>query len=217
MNAEVRHTKSPATPPEQRRRIFAFTGLPGVGKSAVAKDFAGMDNSPVVNMGEEMKSQYESMPFADSRRDVPEGTWEMAQSLRKEHGPTGPALASLSRIAAGFVEHNIVVVDGVRSVSEVELFEEVFGCPVHLIAVTADEDVRADRFFSRGDYEYEVVSESAARVMAEEDMKERTQREVSEGLQEAIDYANYHIDNNGSLHESGIQAARLRDDFGPML
>ena len=211
-------TKHPSTPPQQDRRIFAFTGLPGVGKSAVAKEFAGFAAYPIVNMGEEMKRQYESLPEGDSRKDTPKGTWEMAQALRDEHGEIGPALASATRIAACFVESNVVVVDGVRSPAEVQFFEEVFHCPVHLIKVTADEETRLERFYERGDYdEMDDVNEAAAKAIAEYEMNERTEREAEEGLRDAIRYANYEIDNNGTLDDAGLQVARLFDHFDPLL
>lgn len=177
------HTKHPDTPGDQRRRIFAFTGLPGSGKSTVAKEFSDFSGMPIVNMGEEMKAQYKALPVGDDRKDTPTGTWEMAQALRREHGPIGPALASVSRIAACFVENDIVVVDGVRNVAETELFEEVFGCPVHLIAVRADDETRLDRFVERGDFaaEYpDLVDEHGERFVAELEMHKRTDREVGE-------------------------------------
>lgn len=213
------HTKHPSTPADQHRRIVAFTGLPGVGKSTVASEFAGFAANPTVNMGEEMKKQYQSLPIGDDRKETPTGTWEMAQALRNEEGPIGPALASVSRIAAGFVEDDIVVVDGVRNVAEVEFFEEVFGCPVHLISVTADRETRLDRFYDRGEYELkdELANADAGRAIAEYEMDQRTEREKEAGLDDAIAYANYNIDNSGTQKEAGLQCARLRDDLKPLL
>lgn len=214
-----RFTKSPSSPPTtQDYRIFAFTGLPGVGKSAVAKEMADIEGVPIVNMGDEMRAQYKTLPEGDDCAETPDGTWEMAQALRDAHGTIGPAIASLSRIAACFVESNVVIVDGVRNPDTVEYLEEIFGCPVHLIAVTADDETRLNRFYDRGDYdEKEYLGKTERRVVAECNMEKRTVREAEEGLRDAISYANYHIDNNGSLGDAQVQCARLLDDFDPLL
>jgi len=198
--------------------IYALTGLPGVGKSSVAERLANSGKLPIVNMGEEMKKQYQSMPISGHHDDVPQGTWEMAQALRDKFGPEGPAVASVSRVGAALVEHDRVVVDGIRSIDEVWLFSDMFiDADVHLIKVTADYDTRLDRFYDRGDYaRYDVMSGSTQRVLAEKDMNDRTEREAEEGLRNAIEEAEYEIDNSGSLKDAEEQCLDLLDELDPI-
>lgn len=198
------------------QRLFGFTGRPGVGKSAVAKEFAGFDGFPVVNMGGEMKKQYESMPFGDDRHETPDGTWDMAQALREVHGAEGPAMANLSRVAAGFVEDDVVVVDGVRSPEEMFYFADSLKVPTHLVAVTADRDTRLERFTERGGYFDTFEDPGVAQAVAEYEMIKRTEREESAGLAEAMEYANYTITNDGTLADAAQQGARLLEDFDPV-
>lgn len=197
------------------RRVFALTGKPGCGKSFVATVFGHDYGYPVVEMGTEMKKLYTEYPLADDLKEgeLPDSTWDMAQHMRDTFGPAGPAAASTSKLAAAFGENDRVVLDGVRNVAEVEYVEDLFDCCVHLIAVDVDYDTRLERFYNRTDLDEAWDDEDVAIAVAERKMNTRTQREVDEGLQEVIDYANYKIDNSGSKRETELQVDRLLDDF----
>jgi dephospho-CoA kinase len=197
------------------RRVFALTGKPGCGKSFVARTFRKYYGYPIVEMGGEMKKLYQDYPLADDRKadKLPDSTWDMAQHMRDTHGPEGPAVASTSRLAAAFGENNRVVLDGVRNTAEVQYIKELFDCSIHLIDVSVDYNTRRERFIERSDALDEYDDKYVARAVAERKMNTRTDREIAEGLQDAIDYANYKIDNSGSKKETELQVARLLDDF----
>jgi len=195
------------------RRVFAVTGKPGCGKSFVADVFRKYYGYPVVGMGAEMKNLYQDYPMADDRKTLPDSTWDMAQHLRKTHGPAGPAMACTGKLTAAFGENDRVILDGVRNVAEVEYIEDTFDCPVHLIAVEVDYGTRRERFRERSDVDEEYEDNYVARAVAERRMNTRTDREVAEGLQEAMNYANYKVDNSGSKRDTELQVARLLDDF----
>lgn len=197
------------------RRVFALTGKPGCGKSFVARTFRKYYGYPIVGMGTEMKKLYQDYPLADDRKveELPDSTWDMAQHMRETHGPAGPAVASTSRLASAFGENERVVLDGVRNPAEVEYVENVFDCCVHLVAVHVDYDTRLERFRERSGVDDDWDDEDIAIAVAERKMNTRTDREKEEGLQDAIDYANYKIDNSGSKKDTELQVARLLDDF----
>lgn len=196
------------------RRVFAVTGKPGCGKSYVARSFRKMWGYPVVGMGTEMKKLYQDYPMGDDRRgDLPDSTWDMAEHMRETHGPAGPAVACTSRLAAAFGENERVVLDGVRNKAEVKYVSELFDCRTHLIHVDVDYDTRLERFRDRGDFDDEYDDEDIAAAVAERRMNTRTQREIEAGLQEAIDYANYKVDNSGTKKETELQVCRILDDF----
>lgn len=189
-----------AEEPRAPRRIIAFTGYPGVGKSYIAKKFAEQGDIPIVNMGDEMKHHYTTMPDGDHNAAYPDNTWGMAQSLRAEFGPSGAAYASISRIAAAFLEHNTVVVDGVRSPEEIKLFKAAFEVPITAIAIIADQETRLERFTERSGY-YEVYEEmddgkKVAEAIAEYEMLSRTDREIEAGLKDAVEDADHMFANN---------------------
>lgn len=189
-----------------QKKIYAFTGLPASGKGFVSDKFASIHGLPVVSMGDVMSAQKDEMPtcYVGKPRE-PEGTWDYAQKLREVHGPAGPAVAATSAVGRALVESNSVVVEGVRSPAEREFFESLFGVPVHLIAVLADDETRLERFYDREDYE--------DRGVAEYELKERTQRECEAGLDDAIEEAVFKINNEGDKTEGDIADAcgRLLD------
>jgi len=197
------------------RRLFALTGKPGCGKSFVARTFRKYYGYPIVEMGTEMKKLYQDYPMADDRKEdaLPDSTWDMAEHMRNVHGPAGPAKASSSRLAAAFGEDDWVILDGVRNVAEVEHIADVFNCATHTIAVHVDYSTRLERFRERSDVDEEYDDSAIAAAVAERRMNTRTRREVEAGLQDAIDYANYKIDNSGSKRDTELQVARLLDDF----
>lgn len=205
------------------RRILAFTGRPGVGKSTAADLTSDIQEVPVVRMGDEVRNRRDRNLTNGSEGVLSDGlrstsTWEMAQLFREEYGSHGVALACVSRIATGFLENDIVIVDGVRSVTEANFFKTALDCPVHLVAVTADHETRLDRFaerHARTTFVPSEFSEEALRVAAEYEMDKRTWREEAAGLADAIETASYEVENSGTEDELEQQCARLLDDIAP--
>lgn len=202
------------------RRILAFTGRPAAGKSTAAAYVADMEGVPIVSMGEEVREQRDRNVTAgpnailgDDKRGYT--TWELAEAYRDEHGPRGVAMACTSRIATAFLEHDLVVVDGIRTVNEIEYFSQRFGCPVTVVQVSADDDTRVDRFFSRNKPHTfrDGISEDALRVAAEYELDKRTQRETQAGLDEALDHADFELVNEGDEDDLKAQCARLITDI----
>lgn len=186
-----------------QKKIYAFTGLPASGKGFVSDKFARIDGLPIVSMGDVMSAQKDEMPtcYVGQPR-APEGTWDYAQKLREVHGPAGPAVAATSAVGQALVESHSVVVEGIRSPAEREFFESLFGVPVHLIAVLADDETRLERFYEREEYE--------DRAVAEYELEERTQRECEVGLDDAIYEAVFKVHNGAEKTEGDISSACAR-------
>lgn len=188
------------------RRVFALTGRPGCGKSYVASEF-GKWGLPVVEYGEEMKHYYQQF------RGCPDSTWDMAQELREEHGPAGPALCSSGAISASFISSDWIVLDGVRNTAELELVENVFDCKTHLIAVEVDYETRLQRFYERGAFEESYEDDNVAMDVAEYRMNTRTRREEEVGLEHSVVSAPHRIDNSGTKKQTRLQVASMLDEF----
>ena len=122
-------------------KIVAITGMPGAGKSTAAQALVEKGWQRVV-MGDVVREE-------TRRRGLPEDakhTGEVMRDLRKQHGEAAVAELCLKSIRKSGAER--VVVDGVRSVAEVEAFKKA--ADVLLIAVEASPSRRFSFLRGRG-------------------------------------------------------------------
>lgn len=164
-------------------RVIATVGLAGSGKGEFAS-IAESADIPVVTMGDVIRAE-----CRDRGLDPAEHHGEVAGKLREENGPTAVAEASLPHIKAALEDHATVVVDGIRSGDEVDVFEERFGESFVLVGVEAPFEVRKARIEERGRDDVEDGESLAA----------RDERELGFGLDEALDRADITIENTDSL------------------
>jgi dephospho-CoA kinase len=175
-------------------RVIGTVGLPGSGKgefAAVARD----RGIPVVTMGDVVRAETEARGL-----DPAEHHGEVAQQLREEDGPLAVAERSLPVIRDRLEEHEVVVVDGLRSGEEAERFEAAFGDAFLLVAITAPAEVRAERLDLRGRDDTD-----------SEGIEERDERELGFGMGEAIDRADLTVENAGTLEAFRERAATVLD------
>ena len=168
-------------------RVIATVGLPGSGKSeaaAVARELG----VPVVTMGDVIRAE-----CRDRGLDPATHHGEVAKALRAEQGPGAIAERSLPIIEARIAETDTetVLVDGIRSDTEVDRFEDVFGKAFSLLSIEAPLDVRAERVATRG---RDTPTEDGG-----ESLEERDARERGFGMNDAIARADYAISNTDSL------------------
>lgn len=158
-------------------------GLPGSGKgeaATVAEDLA----VPVVTMGDVVRQA-----CRDRGLDPAEHHGEVASALREESGPDAIAQLSLPLIEDALETSDTVLVDGIRAGVEVERFEEAFGDAFALVCVEAPFEIRAERVESRG----------RDNTDDGESLRERDERELGFGMDEAIARADVRIENTGTL------------------
>jgi len=97
--------------------IIAITGMPGAGKSTAARALESLNLRKVV-MGDVIREE-------TIRRGLPtdsKNTGAVMKELRERMG--GGAVAELSLRAIKALKEGVVVVDGVRSMAEVEVFRK---------------------------------------------------------------------------------------------
>lgn len=181
-------------------RIIGTVGLPGSGKgefAAVAED-AGV---PVVVMGDVIRAETRERGLEPA-----EHHGEVAQALRREHGPAAIAERTLPRVREHLEESDTVVIDGIRSDAEVEQFQSAFGEAFTLISIEAPFDVRAQRVGARGRDHSDGDGES---------LRERDERELGFGMGAAMDEADVTITNTGSLEEFRERAREIVTETDP--
>lgn len=164
-------------------RVIATVGLAGSGKGEFAA-VAERADIPVVTMGDVIRAECRERGLAPA-----EHHGEVASALREEHGPAAIAEASLPHVETALEDVETVVVDGIRSDVEVDVFEERFGDSFTLVGIEAPFEVRKERIDHRGRDDIENGEALAT----------RDERELGFGLGEALDRADVTIENTGTL------------------
>lgn len=166
-------------------QVIGTVGLPGSGKSeaaAVAEELG----VPVVTMGDVIRQE-----CRDRGLDPATHHGEIARTLREENGPSAVAERSLPVIREKLKESDAVLVDGIRSDAEVDIFENAFGEDFLLVSIEAPFEARAERLDLRG--------RDAGADAGGESLAERDERELGFGMGEAMERAEITIENDRTL------------------
>jgi dephospho-CoA kinase len=166
-------------------QVIGTVGLPGSGKSeaaAVAEELG----VPVVTMGDVIRQE-----CRDRGLDPATHHGEIARTLREENGPSAVAERSLPVIREKLKESDAVLVDGIRSDAEVDIFENAFGEDFLLVSIEAPFEARAERLDLRG--------RDAGADAGGESLAERDERELGFGMGEAMKRADITIENDRTL------------------
>ncbi len=165
--------------------VIGIVGLPGSGKSEAAAVAADLD-IPVVTMGDVIRAE-----CRDRGLDPATHHGEVAKALREENGPAAIAERSLPVIEAELETADTVLVDGIRSGTEVDRFKDAFGHDFLLVSVEAPFEERAERLDLRG--------RDAGADAGGESLDDRDERELGFGMDEAMEMADLTIENTDSL------------------
>jgi dephospho-CoA kinase len=163
-------------------KLVIVTGMPGAGKSEVAEAFknAGIR---VIIMGDVIRDEARSRGLEPS----PEITKQIMLELREQNGMGAVALRCVNRLKA--MEEDVVVVEGCRSIAEVDVFDD-FADEVTITGVHAPPKLRYERLCKR-------CREDAPPSW--EVFRERDLRELSVGLGGVIALSDIMLVNDGTL------------------
>jgi len=165
--------------------VIGIVGLPGSGKSEAATVARELD-IPVVTMGDVIRAE-----CRDRGLDPATDHGNVAQALREENGPDAIAERSLPLIEDHLEDSDTVLVDGIRSDTEVERFEDAFGGDFLLVSIEAPFEERAERLDLRG--------RDAGAEEGGESLADRDERELGFGMGEAMEMADLTIENTDTL------------------
>lgn len=166
-------------------RVVAVVGLPGSGKSEAAKVARELD-IPVVTMGDVIRQA-----CRDRGLDPATHHGAVAEALREEDGPAAVADRTVPVVEEALEEHEVALIDGVRSDAELDRFREAFGEDLELIRIEAPDEARAERLDLRG--------RDAGAADGGESLAERDRRELGFGMAAAMEQADVVIRNDASL------------------
>lgn len=174
--------------------IIAITGMPGAGKSTVARSletagFGGIAMGDMIRV----ETKRRKLHLDDQNMGM------VMRELREKYGPG--AVAELSLKALESMKRDVVVVDGIRSMVEVEIFKRAGD--VKLLAILASPERRFSLLRSRGRTDAPQSLES---------FRTRDERELSIGIGAAIAMADEAISNEHiSAEELGSSALKVVD------
>ena len=161
--------------------VIGISGLPGSGKSLIS-DMASEKGAVIVSMGDIIRE--EAKKRGESTKDT-------AQNLRKEYGDDIVSELTIQKIKNIEKEEkdNTIIIEGIRSHHEVEMFKENFDNFI-ILSVFANPKLRFERLLNRN---------------REDDSKDynefvkRDQRELSFGIGNVISLSDKLIINESDL------------------
>lgn len=168
--------------------------MPGSGKDIFVQE-AEKANFNQIRMGD-MVRLFRDEAGLDSSDGT---TGRVATSQRNEHGADIWAKRTLEKMPQGNV-----LIDGSRSLAEIDHFKSVLGDDLKVIGVHAPTQMRFERLTARGREDD---------PSAYEDFQARDNRELSWGIGEALENAEITIINDGTLEEFRNKCQAILDNI----
>jgi len=172
--------------------IVAITGMPGAGKSTAAKALEAHGFKRIV-MGDVIREETRRRGLEPDEKS----TGKVMLELREKYGPGAVAEVCLKKLKA--MKESVVIVDGVRSYAEVEVFARAG--KVKLLAIHASRDRRFKLLSERGRSDAPTSRAS---------FEDRDKRELSIGVGNAVALADESLSNERATpDEIGNRAVEL--------
>ncbi len=178
-----------------RRLLVLITGMAGSGKTTLS-GIIREKGFRVVTMGNVIRE----LAKQQGLEPTPENIGRLASEIRKE-GPDAVARRSIEILRKD--QEKIIVVDGIRSLAEVEAFKEAFD--VILLAVYASPLSRFKRLTRRG---------RSDDPKTWEEFKERERRELGFGIGDAIATSDYLIVNDDGMGQLEQEFEKMMERAG---
>ena len=169
--------------------VVCLTGMPGAGKSTIVSKLKE-EGYETFSLGDGVR--------AEAKRQNLEPTGEnlgkLMLELRQKNGPG--AIAELIKESIQKSNHEIIIIDGVRSIHEINVIKKIG--TVKLLALIASADTRFVFLSER---------KRSDDPLTRDKFEERDNREISVGLQEIIQLADESIENNNVTIEQIVDSA----------
>ena len=181
--------------------------MPGAGKTFVAKEMARHLDCRVITMGSVIREEAKRRGLEPTDKNLGKIMLEM----RRESGPAVVAERCLEKMKdMRLGKKGVVIVDGVRSMYEVEAFKKPNN-RVALIAVSTSPEKRFERLHGRKRKDDPKGWDS---------FRVRDRRELNVGIGDAVKVADYRISNEGEPKETKRAIAdvvkKLRRSIGSL-
>ena len=163
--------------------------MPGSGKSTIVSALK-TKGFEALNLGDGVRAE------AKRRNLEPTGDnlGKLMLELREKNGPG--AIAALLTEPIKSSQSKVIIIDGVRSIAEIEVLKNVGS--VKLLSIEATADTRYKFLSSRGRSDDPTTREK---------FEERDNREIGVGLEEIIGLADESIENNNVTIDEMVSSA----------
>ena len=163
--------------------------MPGAGKSTIVSKLKEQGYQ-AFNLGDGVREE------AKRRNLEPTGEnlGKIMLELREKNGPG--AVAELIKEPIQNSNHEIIIIDGIRSIHEINVLKETGN--LKLLAVEASSNTRFNFLSER---------KRSDDPLTREKFEERDNREISVGLQEIIKLADESIENNNVTIDQLVESA----------
>ena len=163
--------------------------MPGAGKSTIVSKLKEQGYQ-AFNLGDGVRAE------AKRRNLEPTGEnlGKLMLELREKNGPG--AVAELIKEPIQNSNHEIIIIDGIRSIHEINVLKETGN--LKLLAVEASSKTRFNFLSER---------KRSDDPLTREKFEERDNREISVGLQEIIKLADESIENNNVTIDQLVESA----------
>ena len=169
--------------------VVCLTGMPGAGKSTIVSKLKE-HGYETFNLGDGVRAEAKRQNLDPTGENL----GKMMLELREKNGPG--AVAELIKDSITNSTHEIVIIDGIRSIHEINVLKETG--TVKLLAVNASADTRFNFLSERKRSDDPLTHEKFA---------ERDKREIGVGLEEIIGLADESIENNNVTIEQMVKSA----------
>ncbi|MEW6604846.1 MAG: AAA family ATPase [Thermoproteota archaeon] len=162
-----------------KRLFVCLTGMPGAGKSTVAS-FLKEKGFATVTMGDAVREEAKRQSLEPTDANL----GKLMLKLRQDLGPGAVAHLVLRKLERDGNSGNVVI-DGIRSIPEVEVLKKAGH--VKLLAIHASQETRFQHLVDRG---------RSDAPSSTDEFAGRDKRELLVGISEAIALADETISNN---------------------
>ena len=169
--------------------VVCLTGMPGAGKSTIVSKLKEQGYE-TFSLGDGVRSEAKRQNLEPTGENL----GKLMLELRQKNGPG--AIAELIKESIQNSTHEIIIIDGIRSIHEINVLKETGN--VKLLAVNASPDTRFIFLSGR---------KRSDDPLTREKFEERDNREIGVGLQEIIQLADESIENNNVTIDQMVDSA----------
>ena len=169
--------------------VVCLTGMPGAGKSTIVSKLKE-EGYETFSLGDGVRAEAKKLNLEPTGENLV----KLMLELREKNGPG--AIAELLKKSIQESTHDIIIIDGIRSIHEINVLKETGN--VKLLAVNAAADTRFNFLRER---------KRSDDPLTREKFEERDNREIGVGLEEIIGLADESIENNDVSINQMVESA----------